>query len=71
MIRIVTKRHQDTRRFKDTGHRFRSDEVDKAFKHAEYMRQTEWMVQIQHEPVFYTGWHEMKTLINPRNALVH
>ncbi len=71
MIRIVTKRHAETRRFKDAGFRFRSDEVNDAFRQAEAMSRTEYQVQIQSEPTFYDGWHEMKTIINTHNALIH
>lgn len=71
MIRIVTKRHADTKRFKDTKHRFTSDEADKAFRFAEAMRQTEWMVQVQSDSGFTAGWHELKTYLNGHNALVH
>ncbi len=71
MIRICTKRHAETRRFKDTTLRFHPHEMDKALREAEAKSRTEFMVQIQNEPTFYTGWHEVKTIINTKNALLH
>lgn len=71
MIRICTKRHQETRRFTDEKIRFHPDEMDKALNHAQVRSLTEFAVKIEAEDTFSGRWYELKTIYNTKNDLVH
>ena len=71
MYKVLVKRHAETRRFKDEGHRWHNDDTSyqKMMRYVGDLVTINYQVQIKAEDA--SGWYELRTILNTRNNLIH